>query len=75
MTIAVPGVVKEIKGYRGFIISWQEPPLTSAKWTANIESESPHLAAFLRHGVEIIDGRNRVDMVARAKSFIDNLFG
>lgn len=75
MTIAVPGVVKEIKGYRGFIISWQEPPLTSAKWTANIESELPHLAAFLRHGVEIIDGRNRVDMVARAKSFIDNLFG
>ena len=75
MTITVPRVVKETKGYKGFTISRQEPPLTSARWTANIESESAHLAAFLRHGVEIMDGSNRVDMIARAKRFIDSLFG
>ena len=25
--------------YRGFVISWQEPAMTSAKWTANVTSE------------------------------------
>jgi hypothetical protein len=29
--------------YRGFTISWQKPPLTSAQWTANVASESPQL--------------------------------
>lgn len=62
--------------YKGFTISWQEPPLTSAKWTANVASEDPHLYALMgQHGAKVIDGQTRDAMIAAAKRYIDELRG
>jgi hypothetical protein len=60
--------------YRGFIISWREPAMTSAKWTANVTSETPSLFALMgRNGAQAIDGRDRYDMLATAKMYVDSL--
>jgi hypothetical protein len=60
--------------YRGFTISWQEPPLTSAQWTANVAAESPQLHALMaRSGAQVIDGHDRDDMLATSKMYIDSL--
>ena len=60
--------------YRGFTVSWQEPPLTSAQWTANVASESPQLYAVMaRSGAQVIDGHDRDDMLATSKMYIDSL--
>jgi hypothetical protein len=62
--------------YKGFTISWQEPPLTGANWTANVASEHPHLNNLMRrHGAEVIEGRTREEMIGNAKRYIDNLLG
>ena len=66
--------MNKTEAHRGFTISWQEPPQTAAKWTGNVGSEAPHLHALMgRHGSEVIDGRNRDDMIAKAKKYIDSL--
>jgi hypothetical protein len=65
-------VTDKTEDYKGFIISWQEPPLTSAKWTANVATENRHLLALIK-GAGIIDGRTREDMLAKAKQYIDDL--
>jgi hypothetical protein len=60
--------------YRGFTISWLEPPLTSANWTANVASEHQHLNDLMRrHGAEVIEGRTREEMFVNAKKYIDIL--
>jgi hypothetical protein len=67
--------------YRGFEISWEEPPLTSAQWTANVASDDPALYDKMcryrggRHGAEVIDGGTREEMHANAKAYIDKLLG
>jgi hypothetical protein len=68
--------MNKAEAYRGFTISWQEPPQTSAKGTANVASEDPRLHALMgRHGASVIDGRTRDDMIARAKASIDSMLG
>ena len=63
-----------IENYRGFIISWQDPPITRAKWTADVTSESPRLYALIgRNGAQVIDGLNRDCMLANARTYIDDL--
>ena len=63
-----------IELYRGFIISWQEPPETGANWTANVGSEEPHLYALMgRHGAEIIKGQNREEMILNARRYVDRM--
>jgi hypothetical protein len=62
--------------YGGFTISWQEPPLTTAWWTANVASEDRHLYALMGHpGAEIINGGTRDEMIVAAKRYIDSLLG
>lgn len=62
--------------YKGCTISWQEPPQTSAKSTANVASEDHHLYALMgRHGAEVIDGGTRDEMIVEAKKYIDELLG
>ncbi len=69
-------VVNKTEDYRGFTICWQEPPQTSAKWTANVASDSPHLFALIGgNGSKVIDGRTRDHMIANAKRYIDSLLG
>jgi len=70
------GVVNKTELYKGFTISWQESPQTSAKWTANVASEDCHLYDLMgRHGAEVVDGNNRDEMLVNAKRYIDKLFG
>ena len=60
--------------YKGFEISWQQPPQTSAKWEANVGSSSPQLYALMgRHGAQVIDGRTCDEMIANAKRYINGL--
>ena len=60
--------------YKGFIVSWEEPPLTSAYWTANVASDDANLNALMGHGgAEVINGRTRDDMLDKARSYIDGL--
>lgn len=75
MTIAISRIANETKNYKGFTISWREPDFAGAKWTANVTSEEAHRAALLRHGVQIIEGQNRDEMIAQSKEYIDSLFG
>jgi hypothetical protein len=68
------GVTNKTEDYKGFTISWQEPPITSAKWTANVATDSLRLFALLgRNGAKVIDGRTRDEMITEAKKYIDGL--
>jgi hypothetical protein len=71
--ITMPGVTLKDEKYRGFIISWQEPPMMG-RWTANVATDSPSLFALMgRNGAQVIDGRDREDMITAAKKYIDGL--
>jgi hypothetical protein len=73
MNISMKGVSNKSEEYRGFTISWQEPPLTGAKWTANVASDSPQLNALMgRSGAQTIDGRTREDM-QNTRAYVDGL--
>jgi hypothetical protein len=65
--------MNKTEDYKGFEISWQEPPQTSAKWTANVGSTNPRLFNKMGGRVEIIDGQTRDEMIANAKAFIHGL--
>lgn len=72
--ITMPGVTLKNENYRGFIISWQEPPMMGSRWTANVATNSPNLFTLMgRNGAKVIDGRNRDEMIAAAKKYIDGL--
>jgi len=73
--ITMPGVTLKDENYRGFIISWQEPPmLGSTKWSANVATDSLSLAALMKQsGSKVIEGRDRDEMIATAKKYIDGL--
>lgn len=60
--------------YKGFTISWPEPPETGAGWTANVASGDPGLYALLHcRGAEVKVGRTCEEMLAEAKKYIDAL--
>lgn len=72
--ITMPGVTLKEETYRGFQISWQEPPVN--KWTANVASELLSLMHLMKqNGSKVIEGRDRNDMIAAAKKYIDGLVG
>jgi hypothetical protein len=72
--ITMPGVALKEETYRGFQISWQEPPVN--KWTANVASESMSLMRLMKqNGSKVIEGRDRDGMIASAKKYIDGLLG
>ncbi len=75
--ITMPGVTLKDENYRGFIIAWQEPPmLGNTKWSANVATDSLSLAALMKQsGSKVIEGRDRDDMIAAAKKYIDSLLG
>ena len=74
--ITRPGVKLLNENYRGFIISWQEPPMMGDAWRAEVASDQPNLLALMKQsGSEVIEGRDRADMIANAKRYIDSLLG
>lgn len=71
--VTMPGITLESENYKGFIISWQEPPMMG-QWTANVASDSPNLLALMKqNGSKVIPGRDRDDMIAASKKYIDGL--
>jgi hypothetical protein len=52
--------------YKGYVISWQEPPITTAKWTANVGPDGIQ-------GSKVIDGQTCEEMITKAKAYIDSL--
>jgi hypothetical protein len=61
--------------YRGFVISWLEPPPATDKWTANISTEDAFFLRKMSRGPSVITGRTRTEMLARARSWINKLIG
>lgn len=73
--ITMPGVTLKDETYKGFQISWQEPPVYG-RWQANVASESLSLMHLTKqNGSKVIEGRDRNDMIAAAKKYIDSLLG
>ena len=74
--LAMPGVTLRTENYRGFIISWQEPPMMGDGWTATVATDSPSLFAFMgRNGAEVTKAQTHDEMIAKAKQYIDGLIG
>jgi hypothetical protein len=75
--ITRPGVVQKIENYRGFVITWEEPPARADRWVANVATESRDLLELMnRNGAsKVIDGSTREEMIANAKKYIDELLG
>lgn len=59
--------------YRGYAISWQEPPMTSAEWVVNVASDDRHLQDRIGKGAKVISGQSRDDAITKAKAYIDGL--
>lgn len=72
--ITMPGVTHKEESYKGFVISWQEPPMISGIWTANVATDSPQLFSLMgRNGAEVIEAQTREEMLAKARQYIDRL--
>jgi hypothetical protein len=71
----VLGHMQRQKEYRGYLISWQEPPETSAAWVVNVASEGRGLQDKIGKNSAVFCGRTRDDAIANAKAFIDMLVG
>jgi hypothetical protein len=72
--IGMPGVTLEKESDNGFEISWQEPPMLGDCWRANVAGTTPHLLALMKQaGSKVIEGRDRADMIAKAKRYINDL--
>jgi hypothetical protein len=72
--ITMPGIALKDENYRGFVISWQEPPMMGNGWTANVASDSPQLLSLMGpNGAKVIEARTRDEMIANAKQYIDRL--
>lgn len=72
--ITMPGVTHKTENYRGFIISWQEPPMMGDGWSANVATDSRQLLSLMgRNGAEVIKARTHDEMIAKAKAYIDGL--
>jgi hypothetical protein len=50
------------------------PGVTDA-WRANVATNQPNLLRFMGNGSKAIEGRDRDDMIAAAKKYIDSLLG
>jgi len=59
--------------YKACEIDWIEPPLTSAKWTANVGSNDRAIATKMGNQIKIIDGQTKEEMLAKARAYIDAL--
>jgi hypothetical protein len=54
--------VNKSEDNQGFIISWQEPPLTSPEWSAGVATRPVYLDA----SAKAIIGRTRDEMISEA---------
>jgi hypothetical protein len=72
--ITMPGAEEKSEAHRGFVISWQEPPISSAEWASNVATDSRELFPLLGSGgAKVITGHTRDEMIVKAKRFVDDL--
>ena len=57
------------KEHRGYVLSWQEPPL----WLVKVASDNRDLQDKIGTGALVVSGQTRDDAVAKAKGFVDRL--
>lgn len=56
--------------YRGYVIIWQEPP-SSHEWQSNIGSDDHALFKRMGGKIEIVNGTDRANMLAKSEEYID----
>lgn len=61
--------------YRGYEISYVNPPLMGNTFQVNVASENPRLLARLGSDDTVVSGRNMADAIAKAKLRIDAILG
>lgn len=72
--ITMPGVKNLTESYKGFIISWQEPPMFGGIWTANVATDLPHLFSLMgSNRAKVIQAPTRDEMIAEARRYVDRL--
>jgi hypothetical protein len=72
--ITMPGVTHKTENYRGFIISWREPPMMGDGRTANVATDSRQLLSLMgRNGAEVINAPTSDEMITKAQRYIDRL--
>lgn len=72
--ITAPGVTLQEESYRGFIISWQKPPMIGPIWSANITTNSLQLLSLMgRNGSQVIEAQTCEQMLTKARLYIDRL--
>lgn len=57
------------KEHRGYVLSWQEPPLFSV----NVASDDHDLQDKIGKDPAVITGQTRDDAITKAKIFVDRL--
>lgn len=71
--ITIPGVTLNEEAYKGFLLSWQEPPIMGY-WSANVASNDLNLLRLMKQsGSKVIEGQDRAAMLAAARKYIDGL--
>jgi hypothetical protein len=54
------------EAYRGFSISWLDPPLNPDRWTSNITTEDASYLRIMSRGATVVNGRTCTEMLARS---------
>lgn len=67
--------MERAKEYRGYALSWQEPPAISRAWVVNVTSDNRDLQEMIGKSSAAFSGLTRDDAIADAKAFVDKLLG
>jgi hypothetical protein len=59
-------MAEKTENHKGFVITWEDPPFLSGKWTASVGSNE------LGH-IKNIEGQTREDMLIKARQYIDDV--
>ena len=60
--------------YKGFVITWVEPPVSAHEWVLNINAKDKNKAGLTKLGrTGVIKGATLDEAMAKAKQFIDEL--
>jgi hypothetical protein len=71
-TVAHEAIMERAKSYNGFVMTWSEPPVTSFKWTINIDAKDRRRLAKLGR-TKVIGSPTCEEALEKAKRFIDSL--
>src|SRR6478672_11942233 len=67
-TVAHDAIMERAKSCKGFVMTWSEPPVTSFKWTINIDAKDRRRLAKLGR-TKVIDAPTCEEALEKAKRF------